>query len=422
MKSFALSILLIFFFLEDLYSQFNTKTKTKQNRIDKFSLSSFAYASHRDSMKLVSFLEIPYSVLQFVKNNNNYVGYYQASLSAIGADGIQLEQFVIRDSILVYDYVETKSLILNRKHFSTFEVSKSEEYIIIAELQDLDTRKKGLKKKTILYEFDEEKLGLLPPTFLLDLNGEWGFKSGKIPTHGQIVEEIGQGVDLNISGFINSAPFTIKVILNNNEVSDSIIISKKYQNNYGFFNEYLFITSNNLNSLKNDFSIILEQNDKILEQNISFSKLKSGITPYVVNIDLALKQMKYFMNSDDNYKQFLGDKKNKEKNFYDLWKDLDPTPNTETNELMNEYYKRVSYANENFDGWKDGWETDRGMIYILFGPPDQVERTNPSMANSTLYLIWTYNKINKQFIFKDQNGFGDFRLDSPFNGLGIRQF
>jgi len=99
---------------------------------------------------------------------------------------------------------------------------------------------------------------------------------------------------------------------------------------------------------------------------------------------------------------------------------MDPTPETEHNELMDEYYKRVSYANENFDGWKDGWETDRGMIYILFGPPDQVERTNPSMSNSTLYQIWTYNRINKQFIFKDQNGFGDFRLDSPLNGIGIR--
>ena len=60
------------------------------------------------------------------------------------------------------------------------------------------------------------------------------------------------------------------------------------------------------------------------------------------------------------------------------------------------------------------------MIYILFGPPDQVEKTNPSMYNSTLYQIWTYNRINKQFIFKDQNGFGDFRLDSPLNGIGIR--
>ena len=142
MKSFYYKHFLIFFFQEELYSQFNTKTKTKQNKIDKFSLSSFAYASHSDSMKLVSFLEIPYSVLQFVKNNNNYVGYYQASLSAIGADGIQLEQFVIRDSILAYDYIETKSLILNRKHFSTFEVSKSEKLLSLLSYKILILEKK----------------------------------------------------------------------------------------------------------------------------------------------------------------------------------------------------------------------------------------------------------------------------------------
>ena len=70
---------------------------------------------------------------------------------------------------------------------------------------------KRAKKKTILYDFGEKNLGLLPPTFLLDLSGEWGFKSGKIPTHGQIVEEFGQGVDLNVSGFVNSSPFTINV-------------------------------------------------------------------------------------------------------------------------------------------------------------------------------------------------------------------
>ena len=175
-----------------------------------------------------------------------------------------------------------------------------------------------------------------------------------------------------------------------------------------------------MNSLSNDFSIILNQDEKIVEKNISFSKFKSGISSYVTNIDLAIKQMKYLMNSDKNFKQSLKYKRDRERYFYDLWKDLDPTPDTEYNELMDEYYRRVSYANENFDGWKEGWETDRGMIYILFGPPDRVERTNPSMANSTLYQIWTYNKINKQFIFKDQNGFGDFRLDSPLNGIGIR--
>ena len=70
-------------------------------------------------------------------------------------------------------------------------------------------------------------------------------------------------MDLNVSGFVNSSPFTIKVILSNNEVNDSVIINKNYQNNYGFFNEYLFITSNNLNSLKNDFSIILNKKIKL---------------------------------------------------------------------------------------------------------------------------------------------------------------
>lgn len=422
MKSFIIFIFVIFFYQEKLYSQFGKRDKTKQNKIDKFSLSSFAYASNRDSMKLISYLEIPYSILQFVKTSNNYVAHYQVSISAISSSDIQLEQFVIRDSIVAYDYIETKSWILNRKHFSTFRVSKKEKINIIGEVQDLDTRKKGFKKKDISYDINEQSLGLLPPTFLLDLSGDWGYKNGKIPTHGQSVEEFGEGVELNVSGYVNSSPFTLEVILTNNDVNDSVIINKSYQNNNGFFNEYLFVTSNNLNSLKNNFSIFLKQDDKIVEKNISFSKNKAGISSHVTNIDLAMKQMKYIMNYDELYKRSSKDKKDKEGYFYDIWKSMDPTPDTEYNELMNEYYKRVSYANENFDGWKEGWETDRGMIYILFGPPDQVERTNSSMANSTIYQVWTYNKINKQFIFKDQNGFGDFRLDSPLNGLGARYF
>jgi len=287
-------------------------------------------------------------------------------------------------------------------------------------LQDLDTRKKGIKKETLSFNLKDNQLALLPPTFLLDIKGDWGFKEGKIPTHGLIVKEIGRGVELNVSGFVDRSPFEIEILLTNGTANDSLIIKESYKISEGFFNEYFFIPSNDINSLKNDFSIRLTQNSKNKQEKISFSKFISGISSYISNIDLAIKQMKYIIDND-KYDRFNKKfKKDKENLFYSLWKDMDPTPDTEHNELMEEYYKRVSYANENFDGWKDGWETDRGMIYILFGPPDRVERTNPSMSNSTLYQIWTYNGINKQFIFKDQNGFGDFRLDSPFNGIGIR--
>ena len=86
---------------------------------------------------------------------------------------------------------------------------------------------------------------------------------------------------------------------------------------------------------------------------------------------------------------------------------------------MEEYYGRVWYANEHFDAWQPGWETDRGMIYILFGPPDEIQRTNPSTSNASLFQVWSYYKISKQFVFKDQNGFGDYHLDTPFLGAGL---
>ena len=66
--------------------------------------------------------------------------------------------------------------------------------------------------------------------------------------------------------------------------------------------------------------------------------------------------------------------------------------------------------------WKEGWETDFGMIYILFGPPDEIQRSNATSTNTSIYQAWYYNRLNKQFVFRDQNGIGDFKLDKPFIG------
>lgn len=44
-------------------------------------------------------------------------------------------------------------------------------------------------------------------------------------------------------------------------------------------------------------------------------------------------------------------------------------------ELLRIYYNRVLYSNLYFTSYKDGWRTDRGMIYIIYGPPDKVYKT-----------------------------------------------
>ncbi|MBI3476310.1 MAG: GWxTD domain-containing protein [Acidobacteria bacterium] len=60
-----------------------------------------------------------------------------------------------------------------------------------------------------------------------------------------------------------------------------------------------------------------------------------------------------------------------------FWGRRDPTPDTVENEFRDEYFRRVMYANERFGSGIPGWKTDRGRIYIVYGPPDEIE-SHPS--------------------------------------------
>ncbi len=54
-----------------------------------------------------------------------------------------------------------------------------------------------------------------------------------------------------------------------------------------------------------------------------------------------------------------------------FWLRRDPTPGTVENEYKEEHYRRIAYVNEHFSSDLPGWKTDRGRIYIMFGPPDE---------------------------------------------------
>ncbi|MGA8867373.1 MAG: GWxTD domain-containing protein [Candidatus Sulfotelmatobacter sp.] len=60
-----------------------------------------------------------------------------------------------------------------------------------------------------------------------------------------------------------------------------------------------------------------------------------------------------------------------------FWQRRDPTPDTEENEYKEEHYRRIAYANEHFAAGVPGWKTDRGRMYIMYGPPDEID-SHPS--------------------------------------------
>ena len=94
-----------------------------------------------------------------------------------------------------------------------------------------------------------------------------------------------------------------------------------------------------------------------------------------------------------------------------FWKKFDPTPNTEYNEFFVEFVKRCKYADENFSlPEKPGRLTDRGRIYIKFGPPDEVNRVTFGLTSRNREHWLYYSGGFKEFVFVDIKNTGDYEL------------
>src|SRR5579862_4259126 len=83
--------------------------------------------------------------------------------------------------------------------------------------------------------------------------------------------------------------------------------------------------------------------------------------------------------TDEEQKAFLQLSNDEERDQFieAFWQRRDPTPDTEENEFKEEHYRRIAYANEHYAAGIPGWKSDRGRIYIVFGPADEVE-SHPS--------------------------------------------
>jgi len=94
-----------------------------------------------------------------------------------------------------------------------------------------------------------------------------------------------------------------------------------------------------------------------------------------------------------------------------FWKRRDPTPDTPQNEALDEFYRRVQYANQHFTAGGPGWKSDMGRVYVIFGQPDEVVR-NPIRFEGPPEEIWYYYAERKTFFFDDKDGFGRYELDT----------
>src|SRR5207237_3309170 len=106
-----------------------------------------------------------------------------------------------------------------------------------------------------------------------------------------------------------------------------------------------------------------KENEKRFKQKVSSSYKKW------LNEDVA-----YIITDEERaaFKQLSNDEERD--NFIEaFWQRRDPTPDSVENPYKEEHYRRIAYANEHFAAGIPGWKSDRGRIYIMYGPPDQID-------------------------------------------------
>jgi len=113
----------------------------------------------------------------------------------------------------------------------------------------------------------------------------------------------------------------------------------------------------------NKLSKAEKRRQKLLQKEMEtpYKKWIDEEVPYIITNDERAAWKK--LTTDDEREQFIEA----------FWERRNPSPGSPENEFKEEYYRRIAYANEHYASGIPGWKSDRGRIYIMYGPPDELD-------------------------------------------------
>ena len=160
-----------------------------------------------------------------------------------------------------------------------------------------------------------------------------------------------------------------------------------------------------------------QKNLKKLEKELAtpYKKWLNEEVPYII--------------ADEERAAFLQMQTNEEREQFieAFWQRRNPDPDSVENTFKEEHYRRIAYANERFSSGIPGWRTDRGRIYIIWGPPDEIESHSAGSTynrpmtegggQTTVYGFddWRYRHLegigeNVIIEFVDPTGTGEYHM------------
>ncbi len=96
----------------------------------------------------------------------------------------------------------------------------------------------------------------------------------------------------------------------------------------------------------------------------------------------------------------LSNNEDREQFIEQFWERRNPIPGSSENKFREEHFRRIGYANDHFAAQVPGWKTDRGRIYVVFGPPDEmrVQAATSGDTSAKPAEIWHYRLIQEYVV------------------------
>jgi len=372
--------------------------------------------NNRFNYRLDVYVNFANDILQFTKERQGYFSAeYDLFVSIFDHKGNHITEKLTSNRIQVETFEATNARELTNKHQLQFGLIPG-QYKMVLDLTDHDTQKSLHREKQIdIRGFEPGKISV----------SEILFADKIISDSLKNIQQITPNLNRNFVDpkadfwayfeiYPASNSTSLKFTYTITDAAGQAIIRNEREIKTGKkIMPYLLDLSDDIKAPGRYMLIIqLEENSEKVMSEAKFSANWSNFEFSKLNIKTAIEILKEYIPEKD-YKNILPTSDStKEAYFNNFWQERDPTPDTRENELQEEFYRRVDFTNSFFtinalD--KEGWQTDRGNIYIKYGPPTDVER-HQDQLNLPPYEIWYYNKLDRRFYFEDKSGVGDFQL------------
>jgi len=356
-----------------------------------------------------------YDDLVFVKTDSGYLAHYQISLNIFSDEKLTHLSYskIFEKHILVRDYSQTNSTALFDKTEGVITLPPGIYYVVM-KLYDFNT---GYSSERVInhtfkdYSKDRIAISDIKLYYLSDSNSA-NKSAAYLENNVAIIRNRFRTLysEFAIVSRDTSLPITLSVSAMSSEAPTKLDTTVTFRQNVLVHNYKLGLNLSELAPGRYILRITAHLDNSQSSSETNFFIERGRIPTVPAELDQAIGPLRYITTSTEIDSLMSGSFPVRQKKFLEFWIERAHGDTTLADAMRNEFYKRVDFTNERFRySITPGWQTDRGRIYIIYGPPDQVEDNSQSF-NSPPYQVWYYYSLKLRFVFLDEFRVGDYRL------------